>query len=157
MALGDKKWRELLERYRSVVRRELARFGGQEVDTAGDGFFATFERPIAAVQCALQVRGAARSLGLKSRIGLHRGECEMRGEKVTGVTVHAAARVMSTAQPGEILISDTVREALPVAEFPSSDRGRHELKGVPGDWQLMRSDRCQTGLDMRRLGSRYDR
>lgn len=134
--LGDRRWREMLERYRSLVRRDLARFGGHEVDTAGDGFFATFERPMAAVECALHVRDDVRMLGLESRIGLHFGECEVRGEKVTGVAVHAAARVMSVARPGEVMVSDGMRTAIAGGSFGVTDRGQHELKGVPGEWTL---------------------
>jgi class 3 adenylate cyclase len=134
--LGDRRWRELLERYRSLVRRDLARFGGHEVDTAGDGFFATFERATAAVECALQLRSEVRALGLDLRIGLHYGECEMRGEKVTGIAVHAAARVMSEAGPGELLVSEALRKAIAGGSFAATDRGRHELKGVPGEWTL---------------------
>jgi class 3 adenylate cyclase len=136
--LGDEGWRELLARYRVMVRRELARSGGREVDNAGDGFFATFERPDAGLRCALQLRAGATTLGLQTRSGLHVGECEMRGEKVTGIAVHAAARVMSQAGPDEILLSDAIREAVPDGEVSVSDRGRHVLKGVPGEWQLYR-------------------
>jgi class 3 adenylate cyclase len=119
-----------------MVRRELARTGGHEVDTAGDGFFATFERPVAGLGCAWQLRAGATGLGLETRSGLHVGECEMRGEKVTGIAIHVAARVMSLAAPDEILMSDAFREAIGTREVSTRDRGRHELKGVPGEWQL---------------------
>jgi len=138
--LGDERWRDLLERYRVVVRRDLARFDGHEVDTAGDGFFVTFERPLRAVECALQVRADVSLLGLESRVGLHRGECQVRGEKVTGVAVHAAARVMAHAREGEILVSDAVRDAVSDHGFTVTDRGAHELKGVPGEWRLYALD-----------------
>jgi class 3 adenylate cyclase len=134
--LGDEAWRELLSRYRSMVRRELTRTGGHEVDTAGDGFFATFDRPDPGLRCARQLRAGAQRLGLETRTGLHVGECETRGEKVTGVAVHVAARVMSLARPGEILMSDAQRAAVSREEISLRDRGRHELKGVPGEWQL---------------------
>jgi class 3 adenylate cyclase len=134
--LGDEAWRELLSRYRSMVRRELTRTGGHEVDTAGDGFFATFDRPDAGLICAWHVRAGAGGLGLDTRTGLHVGECETRGEKVTGVAVHVAARVMSLAGPGEILMSDALREAIGTGDVSLRDRGRHQLKGVPGEWQL---------------------
>jgi class 3 adenylate cyclase len=134
--LGDERWRALLGSYRSSVRRELARFRGHEVDTAGDGFFATFDRPAAGLRCAWAIRSAVKQLGLDTRTGLHVGECEMRGEKVSGLAVHAAARVMAAAGDGEILISGAVREATSAAHSQLGDRGRHELKGVPGDWQL---------------------
>ncbi len=155
--LGDEGWRDLLQRYRSVVRRDLARFGGHEVDTAGDGFFAMFERPIAAVQCAVDVRADVRRLGLELRIGLHRGECQMRGEKVTGIAVHAAARVMSAARGGEILVSDAVRESIADLDVSTTDRGRHELKGVPGEWQLYAiGTASETGPDPARLANMTD-
>ena len=134
--LGDEGWRVLLSRYRASVRRELARFGGHEVDTAGDGFFATFDRPAAGLSCAWEVRSAVEALGLRTRTGLHVGECEMRGEKVSGLAVHTAARVMAAAGDGEILISHTVREVGSDIDAQLGDRGRHELKGVPGEWQL---------------------
>jgi class 3 adenylate cyclase len=134
--LGDERWRNLLGRYRAAVRQELGRFGGREVDTAGDGFFATFERPTPAVACASAMRSAVGAIGLELRTGIHMGECEMRGEKVSGVAVHAAARVMAAAGSGEILISRTVRDAIEASEVATIDRGSHELKGVPGSWQL---------------------
>jgi class 3 adenylate cyclase len=136
VALGDEAWRDLLSRYRSMVRRELTRAGGHEVDTAGDGFFATFERPDAALRCAWQLRAGANRLGLETRSGLHIGECETRGEKVTGIAVHVAARVMSLAAPDEILMSDALHEAIGTGQASFRNRGRHGLKGVPGDWQL---------------------
>jgi class 3 adenylate cyclase len=138
--LGDEQWRALLGRYRSAIRREIGRFGGREVDTAGDGFFVTFEQPDPAVECALAVRSAVQRLGLETRIGLHLGECETRGEKVSGIAVHAAARVMSAAGSGEVLISEAVREVLASSELVAVDRGAHELKGVPGRWQLYALD-----------------
>ena len=122
-------------RYRAAVRSELARFGGHEVNTAGDAFFATFDRPLAAVQGAQAVR-AARRLGLEIRTGLHLGEVEMRGEEVSGLAVHNAARVMAAASGGEILVSDSVRDALAPEHLGLRDRGRQALKGVPGEWQL---------------------
>ncbi|MDP9271480.1 MAG: hypothetical protein M3P14_11010, partial [Chloroflexota bacterium] len=134
--LGDARWRELLARYRSVVRRELAHYSGHEVDTAGDGFFATFEQADQAVECAVAVRAAIQRLGLEARIGLHSGECETRGEKVSGVAVHAAARVMAAADGGEILVSAAVRDAIPEPEFATTERGSRELKGLPGRWDL---------------------
>ena len=133
--LGDEGWRALLSRYRASVRRELARFNGHEVDTAGDGFFATFNRPAAGLRCAWAVRSAVEALGLRTRTGLHVGECEMRGEKVSGLVVHTAARVMDAAGDGEILISGAVRDGSG-ADAQVGDRGPHELKGVPGEWQL---------------------
>ncbi len=134
--LGDERWRALLGRYRAAVRRELTRFGGREINTAGDAFFATFSRPMDGLRCALAIRLALRQLGLETRTGLHLGEVEMRGEEVSGLAVHTAARVMAEGGAGEILVSDTMREALSGQELALHDRGRHELKGVPGEWQL---------------------
>ena len=106
------------------------------MNTAGDAFFATFERPAAALQCAWATREAVHRLGLETRTGLHLGECEMRGEEVTGLAVHTAARVMSKAGGGEILISDSLRGAVTGLDMALEDRGEHPLKGVPGEWHL---------------------
>lgn len=134
--LGDEQWRALLGRYRTAVRQELSRYGGHEVDTAGDAFFATFDRPSSGVACALAMRSAVAAVGLQLRTGVHLGECEMRGEKVSGIEVHTAARIMAAAGDGEILLSDAAREAVSGADFPTTDRGSHTLKGVPGEWEL---------------------
>jgi class 3 adenylate cyclase len=134
--LGDERWRVLLGRYRAAVRQELARKRGREVDTAGDAFFATFDRPSAGVSCALAIHSAVEEIGLQARTGVHLGECEMRGEKVSGIEVHAASRIMAAAADGEILLSGAVRDVIGDAEFPTADRGDHQLKGVPGDWRL---------------------
>jgi class 3 adenylate cyclase len=132
--LGDEQWRELLDRYRSVVRRDLARHRGREVNTAGDSFFAVFDRPANALRCALALREDVAKLGLRVRTGLHLGDVEMRGEQVSGLAVHAAARVMGQATPGAILISAELAAVFP--EVSVRDAGRHSLRGVPGEWQL---------------------
>jgi class 3 adenylate cyclase len=134
--LGDERWRMLLGRYRAAVRQELSRYGGHEVDTAGDAFFATFDRPSSGVGCAVTIRSAVEMLGIHLRTGVHLGECEMRGEKVSGIEVHTAARIMAAPADGEILLSAPVRDAIPENQFPTTDRGSRELKGVPGEWQL---------------------
>jgi class 3 adenylate cyclase len=134
--LGDERWRMLLGRYRAAVRQELSRHGGHEVDTAGDAFFATFERPSSGVGCAVTMRSAVEMLGIRLRTGVHLGECEMRGEKVSGIEVHTAARIMAAAADGEILLSAAVRDAIGENQFATTYRGSHELKGVPGAWQL---------------------
>jgi len=135
--MGDVSWRQLLGRYRAAMRGELSRFGGHEVNTAGDSFFATFGSPSAALECARAMRDTARALGLETRTGLHYGECELRGEQVSGLEVHAAARVMAEADAGQIVVSAALRETLPgAARF--ADLGAHELKGVPGSWDLYR-------------------
>jgi class 3 adenylate cyclase len=136
VALGDERWRAVLESYRAAVRRELARFGGREVDTAGDGFFATFERPTQAVRCAIALRDSLRDLGLGSRVGLHTGECELRGERVSGLSVVVAARIMAAAKANEIITSSALRDVLDGSRFRFRDRGTESLKGVPGEWRL---------------------
>jgi class 3 adenylate cyclase len=143
--LGDERWRGLLGRYLAAVRQELARLGGREVNTAGDAFFATFSRPAAGLECAWAIRSAVKRLGLETRTGIHIGECEMRGEQVSGLAVHTAARVMAEAGDGEILVSDAFRAAIAGANVELADRGRHELKGVPGEWQLYAAE-AEQGL-----------
>ncbi len=133
--LGDEQWREVLDRYRAFVRHELVRHRGREVNTAGDAFFAVFDRPMNAVRCGIAMRDGVKGLGLRVRTGLHCGEVEMRGEEVSGLAVHAAARVMGLAGEDQVLISGDVAELLDGA-LPLRDAGRHELRGVPGSWQL---------------------
>jgi class 3 adenylate cyclase len=133
--LGDERWREVLAQFRTMVRRELSHFHGREVNTAGDAFFAVFDRPIRALDCALTLRDGVKELGLRVRIGLHYGEVEMRGEQVTGLAVHAAARVMGEAGEDQILISDDMAEALG-GSAPLRELGPRELRGVPGEWRL---------------------
>jgi class 3 adenylate cyclase len=134
--LGDRRWRELLGAHDAAVRRELERFRGHEVDTAGDGFFATFDGPARAVRCALSIGSAAREIGVDVRAGIHTGECELDGEKVRGIAVHTGARVAALAAPGEVLISQTVKDLTAGSGLEFEDRGVHELKGVPGEWRL---------------------
>lgn len=134
--LGDQAWGELLERYHAVVRKELARFNGREMDTAGDGFFAAFDRPARAIECARAIRQAVEKLGLQVRAGLHAGECEVVGKKLGGMAVHIAARVMSLAGAGEILVSETVKSLLLGSNLAFDDRGVHALKGIPAEWRL---------------------
>ena len=141
--LGDRGWRELLERHHQIVRRQLARFRGQEVDTAGDGFFASFDGPARAIRCASAVIDALRELELDVRAGLHTGECELVDGKVAGIAVHTGARVATHAQPGEVLVSSTVKDLVAGSGIAFTDRGTHELKGVPGDWRLYAVDRVE--------------
>jgi class 3 adenylate cyclase len=128
--LGDNAWTELLARHHAAVRRELERFRGREVDTAGDGFLATFDGPARAIRCALAVRDAVRGLGLDLRAGLHTGECELLGDKVAGIAVHTGARIAARAGAGEVLVSATVRDLVSGSGIAFDDRGDHELKGV---------------------------
>ncbi len=134
--LGDAGWRDLLARHHSLVRRTLARFSGVELDTAGDGFFATFDGPARAVQAATAITNAVGELGIEVRAGVHTGECELHDGKVTGIAVSIGARIASLAQPNEVLVSSTVRDLVAGSELRFDDRGSHELKGVPGDWHL---------------------
>jgi class 3 adenylate cyclase len=135
--IGDSAWRDLLERFHSQVRTQLARFGGREVDTSGDGLFATFAGPSRALRCALAIREEVTALGLTVRAGLHAGECELAGTAVRGLTVHIGARVLAEARAGEIWVSRTLKDLLAGAAFDFKDEGSHELKGVPGrKWRL---------------------
>jgi class 3 adenylate cyclase len=134
--LGDAGWRELVERHHALVRQHLSRFRGEEVDTAGDGFFARFDGPIRAVRCAQAIGGSMRELGLDIRAGLHTGECELVGGKVAGIAVNIGARVAALAGPGEVLVSSTVKDLVAGSELRFEDRGLAELKGVPGQWRV---------------------
>jgi pimeloyl-ACP methyl ester carboxylesterase len=127
--LGDRRWSELLVAHHTAVRRELERFRGHEVDTAGDGFLATFDGPARAIRCARSVIGAASALGIEVRAGVHTGECEIVGEKVAGFAVHVGARVAAAAGPGEVLVSGTVKDLVAGSGIEFEDRGEHELKG----------------------------
>lgn len=134
--LGDRRWRELLARHHDVVRGQLARFRGREVDTAGDGFFATFDGPARAIRCACAVGEAVSEIGLEVRAGLHTGECELLDDKVAGIAVSIGARVAARAAPGEVLVSSTVKDLVAGSGIQFVDRGVAELKGVPGEWRL---------------------
>jgi class 3 adenylate cyclase len=134
--LGDRRWRELVGEHDSLVRRQLERFQGREVDTAGDGFLATFDGPARAIRCADSVRTAVRGLGLEIRAGLHTGECEIAGDSVRGIAVHTGARVAALAGGGEVLVSSTVKDLVAGSGIEFEDRGTRELKGVPGEWRL---------------------
>jgi class 3 adenylate cyclase len=134
--LGDDHWRDLLDNHDRFVRHELNRFGGREVNTAGDGFVATFTSPSRAIDCAEAIIGAMRPLGIEVRVGVHAGEVELRGEDVAGLAVHIAARVAALAQGSEVAVSSTVREIVTGSGRTFADRDEHELKGVPGRWRI---------------------
>ncbi len=134
--LGDKAWRELLDRHDDLVRRQVVRFGGRVVDTAGDGFFATFDRPARAVRCGVSIRNAVRALGIEVRGGVHTGECELSAGQVRGVAVHVAARVAAAAEPGQVLVSSTVKDLVVGSSLRFAQRGSFVLKGLQGEWQL---------------------
>jgi class 3 adenylate cyclase len=134
--LGDRAYRDLLARHHATVRSQLARYGGQEIDTAGDGFFATFDGPTRAIRCACAIRDDLRGLGLEVRAGLHTGECELLENKVGGIAVHIGSRVAAKAGSGEVFVSSTVRDLVAGSGIAFEDRGESELKGVPGEWRL---------------------
>jgi pimeloyl-ACP methyl ester carboxylesterase len=135
--LGDRQWRELLQQHHALVRRQLARFRGREMDTAGDGFFARFDGPARAIRCAQAITHEVRTLDLEVRAGLHSGECELAdGGKVAGIAVSTGARIAAQAQPGEVLVSSTVKDLVAGAGLTFDDRGTHTLKGIPGNWHL---------------------
>ena len=135
-ALGDQRWHDLLDRHDAIVRYELERFRGREVNTAGDGFVATFSSPSVAIDCAEAIVGAVRALDIEVRVGIHAGEVEVRGDDVAGMAVHIGARVGALAQPGEVLVSSTVREIVTGSRRAFAEAGEHDLKGVPHRWQL---------------------
>jgi class 3 adenylate cyclase len=135
-ALGDRRWRELVEQHHSIVRTLLARYRGVEMDTAGDGFFASFEGPARAVRCAMAITDAVRPLGIEVKAGLHTGEVERVDGKVGGLAVNIGARVSAIAAPSEVLVSQTVKDLMVGSELAFADRGPHQLKGVPGTWNV---------------------
>ncbi|HZO02041.1 MAG TPA: adenylate/guanylate cyclase domain-containing protein [Burkholderiales bacterium] len=135
-ALGDRKWREVLERFQSMVRETLREHRGREIDTAGDGFLAAFDGPARAIRCAAAVRERARAQGIDLRAGIHTGECEIIGDKLGGIAVHTGSRVAGKAEPGEILVSQTVKDLVAGSGLQFADRGMHALRGVPGEWRL---------------------
>jgi class 3 adenylate cyclase len=134
--LGDRDWRDLLERHHRLLRAELDRFGGHEVHTAGDGFLATFDSPRRAIECARAAALAIRSIGLEIRAGAHTGEVELSDGDVQGLAVHIGARISALAGPGEVLVSSTVKDIVVGSGIEFLDRGEHELKGVPGSWHV---------------------
>ncbi len=134
--LGNQEYRTLLESYYSTVRRDLVRFRGRELDTAGDGFFATFDGPARGIRCACMTRDALQTIGIRIRAGLHTGECEVVQDRLVGVALHIGARVAAHAAPGEVLVSSTVKDLVAGSGIQFQDRGTHSLKGVPGEWRL---------------------
>jgi class 3 adenylate cyclase len=134
--VGDRRWREVLDRHDELVRSQLAAHGGQEINTTGDGFLALFDAPARAIRCAMAIRDRLASLGIEVRIGLHAGEVELRGNDVGGIAVHIGARVTALASAGDIVVSSTVRDLVAGSGIGFLDRGGHALKGVPGRWKL---------------------
>ena len=136
VALGDRAWRDLLERHHTIVRQEIERYRGREIDSSGDGFLSTFDGPARAIRCAKGIRDAVRSLGIEIRAGVHTGECERVDDKFAGVAVHTGARVMAKAGPGEVLVSSTVKDLVAGSGLDFLELGTHTLKGIPGEWRL---------------------
>jgi class 3 adenylate cyclase len=134
--LGDRAWRELLDRHHAAIRLQLARYQGVELDTAGDGFFARFDGPARGIRCAQAITESVQQLGIDVRTGLHSGECELIDRKIGGIAVHIGARVAAQAGPGEVLVSQTVKDLVAGSGLAFEDRGAHELKGIPGEWRL---------------------
>ena len=141
--LGDRRWRELLERHNELVRRELLRFHGREIDTTGDGFLATFDGPARAIRCAAAIVENVHDLGLSIRAGLHTGECEVTGGNIAGIAVHTGARVAGYALADEVLVSSTVKDLVAGSGITFNERGLHVLKGIPGEWRLFAADRVK--------------
>ena len=134
--IGDRDWRALLDAHDAVVRSQLARFRGREVNTSGDGFLAMFDGPQRAIRCAMVIRDAVQALGIEVRAGLHTGECEIRGDDIGGIGVHIGARVSALAGPNDVLVSSTLRDLVIGSGLEFEGRGAHTLKGVPGEWHL---------------------
>jgi class 3 adenylate cyclase len=143
-AIGDVAWRDLLTAFYTAVRRELVRFRGVERDTAGDGMLATFDGPARGIRCAMAIRKAVRSLGIDVRSGLHTGECEAMGDKISGIAVHIGARVSAVAAPGEIIVSSTVKDLVAGSGLEFTDRGPHALRGIAGEWRLFVAEETGT-------------
>jgi pimeloyl-ACP methyl ester carboxylesterase/class 3 adenylate cyclase len=140
--VGDRRWRELIHQHHALVRRQLVRFSGREIDTAGDGFFASFDGPARAIRCARAITESVREIGLDVRAGLHTGECELVEGKVGGIAVHIGARVAAEAAAGEVLVSSTVKDLVAGSGIEFGERGVVELKGVPGEWRLYSVERA---------------
>ena len=134
--MGDRDWHALLDAHDAVVRVQLTRFRGREVNTSGDGFLAMFDGPQRAIRCAMAIRDAVQALGIQVRAGLHTGECEVRGDDIGGIGVHIGARVSTLAGPNDVLVSSTLRDLVIGSGLEFEDRGAYELKGVPGEWRL---------------------
>ena len=135
--VGDRKWADTLNQYHVIVRQQLRRFRGREIDTAGDGFFASFDGPARAVRCARAIVDGVRTIGLEARAGVHTGECEVVGDKLAGIAVHVGARIMAKAKAGEVLVSGTVRDLVSGSGLEFESRGLEVLKGVPGEWHVL--------------------
>jgi class 3 adenylate cyclase len=139
--MGDRRWHDLLDSHHAIVRREITRFRGREIKSTGDGFLVTFDGPARAIRCAIALCDGVRQLGIEIRAGLHTGECEMIADDVGGVAVHTAARVLSLAEPSEVLVSGTVRDLVAGSGLRFCSHGKHVLKGASGEWELLAVER----------------
>jgi class 3 adenylate cyclase len=135
-SMGDRRWHDLLDQHYAQLRERVRAFQGREVKTTGDGILATFDGPGRAIRCAVAVRDASRDLGLEIRAGLHTGEVEVMGDDIGGIAVHIGQRVSSLARPGEVLVSRTLVDLMAGSQIQFTDRGEHDLKGVPRVWRL---------------------
>jgi class 3 adenylate cyclase len=135
-AMGDTAWRNILNSYYAVVRKELVRYRGKETNTTGDGFLATFDGPARAIRCALAIAQTVKQLGIDVRASVHTGECELMGDNVGGIAVHIGARIMAQAEPSNVLVSGTVKDLVSGSGIQFEDCGVYQLKGVPGEWRL---------------------
>jgi class 3 adenylate cyclase len=140
VAFGDRRWRELQAQYRALGRQELARYGGEEWEMVGDGLLAVFDGAAAAIRCGCAIRDAVQGLGMAVRVGIHAGEVEYDGRNISGITVFTGARIMGAAQPGEVLVSNTVKELVAGSGITFTDRGTHIFRGFPGEWRLFTPD-----------------
>jgi len=153
-SIGDRQWRDLVDRHHRTVRTLLARYHGTELDTAGDGFLASFEGPARAIRCALAIVEAVRTLNLEVRAGLHIGEVERLDDKLAGLAISLGARVAALARPSEVLVSQTVRDLLVGSDLTFEHRGTHELKGVPGRWSVYAVSRDTAAAPSHTTGGR---
>jgi class 3 adenylate cyclase len=135
-AFGDRIWRAFLNRHHAIVRAEVERWRGREVNMTGDGFVVCFDDPARAVRCALAIAAAVRPLGLEIRAGVHTGDCYLEGDEISGIALHIGARIAALAAPGEVLVSSTVKDLVVGSDLDFDDRGTHDLRGVPGEWRL---------------------
>ena len=140
VALGDRRWREVRAQYTALVRQELARHGGEEMDMVGDQLLAVFDGAVAAIRCGCAIRDAVQGLGMAVRVGIHAGEVEYDDGSIIGITVHTGIRITGVAQPGEVLVSNTVKDLVAGSGITFTDRGTHILRGLPGEWRLFTPD-----------------
>jgi class 3 adenylate cyclase len=140
VALGDRRWREVRAQYTALVRQELTRYGGEEINIVADEIFAVFDGALAAIRCGCAIRDAVQGLGMAVRVGIHAGEVEYDDGTISGITVNTGSRIMGAAQPGEVLVSNTVKDLMAGSGITFTDRGTHTFRGLPGEWRLFTPD-----------------